>query len=257
MRTTMKTILLASIIGASAFGQLNTLVQTSLSAAITQTQTVFSVGSATGINGATNAVAASNLYVVDQGQVLGELMTVQSVSGTSITVSRTSSRAKPHLSGAMVLVATAPNWFQTKDPAGSCVTASTYVTPYLNINTGAMWVCSAKTLDWIPGWNNPLSATSAQINAATAVASVAGTTGVDGPLIHVSGTNAITAWQPGIGWNGQGFCVIPDAAYTTTTGGTTVASTRVIAIAIASTAVASKTMCFTYDFTNSKFTASY
>lgn len=252
---TLKPLLFIALLATAAFGQLNTLVQTSLSAAVTQTQATITVASATGIVAPSNAVAGSSLWVQDIGQPMGELMTVQSISSTTITVARTSSRAKPHLSGAMVLVATAPNWFQTADPMGSCTTATTYVTPWLNITNGRQWVCSAKTLAWIPGWGN-FSATP-QINAATAVASVGGTTGVDGPLIHVSGTNAITAWQPGIGWYGQGFCAIPDAAFTTTTGGTTVATTRVTAIAIASTAVANKTLCFTYDFTNSKFTASY
>lgn len=255
MKTIKATLFLGLLLASHAFAQLNTLVQTSLSAAITQTQNVFNVASATGIVAPSSGVAGSALWVQDPGQAMGELMTVQAISSTSVTVARVSSRATAHLSGAMVLVATAPNWFQTKDPRGSCTTASTYVTPWLNQVTGKQWVCSAKTLDWIPGWNN--LDTPPQINAATAVASVAGTTGVDGPLIHVSGTNAITAWLPGIGWQGQGFCVIPDAAFTTTTGGTTVASTRVIAIAIASTAVANKTICFTYDATNSKFTASY
>jgi hypothetical protein len=255
MKNIKSILFIGLLLAASAFGQLNTLVQTSLSAAITQTQTVFNVASATGIVAPSNGVAGSAIWVQDIGQPMGELMTVQAVSSTTLTVSRVGSRATPHLSGAMVLVATAPNWFQTKDPRGSCTTASTYVTPWLNTVTGAQWVCSAKTLDWIPGWGNRHA--SPQINAATAVASVGGTTGVDGALIHVSGTNAITAWQPGIGWNGDPFCVIPDAAFTTTTGGTTVATTRVIAIAIASTAVANKTLCFSYDVTNAKFTACY
>jgi len=255
MKNLKLTLFIGLLLACSAFGQLNTLVQTSLSAAITQTQTCFNLASGTGVVAPTNGVAGSSLWVQDIGQTMGEQMTVQSIATAYVCVGRTSSRATAHLSGAMVLVATAPNWFQTKDPRGSCTTANTYVTPWLNINTGEQWVCSAKTLNWIPGWNNFHAPP--QINAATAVASVAGTTGVDGPLIHVSGTNAITAWQPGIGWQGQGFCAIPDAAFTTTTGGTTVATTRVTAIAIASTAVASKTLCFTYDATNAKFTASY
>lgn len=255
MKTLRTLALLGLFTAIAAFGQLNTLVQTSLNGAITQTQNYIVVNSATGIVAPSNGVAGSSIWVQDIGQAMGELMTTQSISGTTITVARTGSRAKPHLNAAMVLIATAPNWFQTADPRGSCVTASTYVTPWLNINNGLQWICSAKTLAWIPGWGNRI--TSPQINGASAIASVGGTTAVDGPLLHISGTNAITAFLPGIGWNGNGFCVIPDGAFTTTTGGTTVATTRVIAIAIASTAVANKTLCFTYDFTNSKFTASY
>ena len=255
MKNIKFTLIIGLILAASAFGQLNTLVQTSLSAATTSSQNQIAVASATGISAPSNGVTGSALWIQDIGGVMGEVVTVQAVSGTTLTISRTSSHATSHLSGAMVLVATAPNWFYNKDPRGSCTVASTYVTPWLNTLTGAQWICSAKTLSWIPGWGNKQA--SPQINGATAVASVAGTTGVDGSLVHVSGTNAITAWLPGIGWNGDAFCTIPDAAFTTTTGGTTVLSTRVIAIAIASTAVANKTLCFTYDFTNSKFTGSY
>lgn len=254
-KLTINLILGLALAATSAFGQLNTLVQTSLSAAITNTQNCFNVGSGTGIVAPTSGVAGSALWIQDIGQTMGELVNTQSISGTYVCGGRTSSRATSHLSGAMVLVATAPNWFQSKDPRGTCTAAGVYVTPYLNIQTGAQWVCGPKTGAWIPGWNN--YAAPPEINAASAVASVAGTTGVDGPLIHVSGTNAITAWQPGIGWQGQGFCVIPDAGFTTTNGGTTVAATRVTAIALGSTAVANKTLCFTYDATNSKFTPSY
>jgi hypothetical protein len=253
----IKTILFIGLLAtASVFGQLNTLVQTSLSAAITNNQTSFAVASATGIVAPTNTAAGSDIWVQDVGQTMGELMTVQSISSTTLTVRRTSSRATAHATGAMVLVATAPNWFQQKDPRGACTTASTYVTPWLNTTNGLQWLCSAKTLAWVPGWGN----TSAipQVSAATAVASVGGTTAVDGPLIHVSGTNAVTAWQPTVGWYGQPFCVYPDAAYTTTNGGTTVASTRVIAMgAAASTAVIGKIQCYTYDVTNAKFGLSY
>lgn len=255
MKTIKNTLFLGLILAACAFGQLNTLVQTSLNGAITQTQTCFNLNSGTGVVAPTSGVAGSTLWVQDIGQSMGEEMNVQSIATAYVCVARVNGRAVSHLNGAMVLIATAPNWFQTKDPRGSCTTPNTYVTPWLNKTNGLQWVCSAKTLAWIPGWGNFSAAP--QINAGTAVASVAGTTGVDGPLIHVSGTNAITAFLPGIGWYGQGFCAIPDAAFTTTTGGTTVATTRVTAIAIASTAVAAKTLCFTYDTTNAKFTASY
>lgn len=236
--------------------QQNTLVQTSLSAAITANQTSFQVASATGINGPgfTLGVAGSKLYVQDIGQAIGEVMQVTGVSSTTISVSRTAGRkATAHASGAMVLVATAPTWFQSSDPQGTCTAANTFITPWLNQVNGNQWVCSSISGTWVPGWGNRTAPPSVTV----LVAGVAGTTGVNSPLQHVSTTNAITAWGMTVGWNGDSFCVIPDAAFTTTTGGTTVASTRVIAIAIASTAVANKTICFTYDGTNAKFTASY
>jgi len=239
-----------------AFAQQNTIVQTSLSAAITATQTTFAVASATGINAPNfnNGTVGSALYIVDPGQTVGELMQVTGLSSTTVTVSRTKNNgAKSHVSGAMVLVATIPSWFYSADPQGACTTASTYAAPYVNTVNGRQWICSTITLTWVPGWGNY----SAPPEATLLVASVAGTTAVSGPLLHINGTNAITAFLPGVGWQGQGFCVVPDAAFTTTTGGTTVATTRVTAIAIASTAVANKTLCFTYDATNAKFTASY
>lgn len=254
----MKTLKNITILGllaiAGAFAQLNTLVHTSLAAAVTSGATSLTVNSATGINAPSTSAAGSVLYVVDLGQTTGEAMNVVGVSGTTITVRRSGpGRAVAHANAAMVLVATAPNWFYSVDPFGSCTASSTYVTPYLNIQNGRQWVCSTITSTWVPGWGNR----SAPPQATVLVASVAGTTVVNSPVQHVDGTNAVTAWKPSIGWNGDNFCIIPDAAFTTTTGGTTVATTRVIAIAIASTAVAAKTLCFTYDATNSKFTASY
>jgi hypothetical protein len=255
---TLKKITLAGLLAVSfALAQQNTLVQTSLSAAITATQSQFAVASATGITAGSYSAgtAGSQLYIVDVGQALGEVAVVTGVSSTTLTVRRGASgtKAVAHASGAMVLVATAANWFYVVDPIGSCTSTSIYVTPWLNVNNGRQWVCSSVTGTWVPGWGNRSSPTAPTV----LVASVGGTTAVNSPLQHVNGTNAITAWQPTVGWNGDSFCVIPDAAFTTTTGGTTVASTRVTAIAIASTAVANKTICFQYDATNSKFTASY
>ena len=255
----MKNIVRVSILGLLgafvASAQLNSLVQTSLSAAITANQTSFNVAAATGINAPTSAVPGSDLFIQDLGQTAGEVVSVVSVTSTTLVVRRGSrgTKAKAHLSGAMVLVATAPNWFYSVDPQGSCTTASTYVAPYLNIVTGNQWLCSTITLSWVPGWGN----FSASPQATLLVASVGGTTAVSGPLLHINGTNAVTAFQPTVGWQGEGFCTIPDAAYTATTGGTTVASTRVIAIASALTAVLNKTLCYAYDATNSKFVPSY
>lgn len=143
--------ILALLVSGSAFAQLNTLVQTSLSAAITATQTSFAVASATGINAPSSTVPGSDLYIADLGQAKGELVTVTSLSSTVVSVRRGAkgTKATAHISGAMVLVATAPNWFNSTDPMGSCVTASTYVTPYLNVVNGQQWVCSPITLSWV------------------------------------------------------------------------------------------------------------
>lgn len=258
MKHLIKITILGVLAIALCFAQQNTIVQTSLSAAITSNQTTFSVASATGINAPslTNQTAGSILYIVDIGQTIGEATQVTSLSGTQVSVRRgfgAGSKAVAHASGAMVLVATIPSWFASTDPQGSCTTASTFVTPVVNIQNGRQWLCSSKTGTWVPGWGNNYA--QPQVITATATASVGGSTAIAAPLLHISGTNAITGFTMGIGWQGQGFCVIPDAAFTTTTGGTTSGST--IAIAIASTAVANKTLCFTYDANASKFTASY
>lgn len=241
-------IAILGLVALSAFGQQNTILQTSLSAAITATQTKFAVASATGINAPSfaNGTAGSALFIQDRGQTMGELVTVTGISGTTVTVSRTQSRATAHTSAAMVLVATAANWFYTVDPQGSCVTAQTYATPYVNTTNGNQWFCSSKTLSWVPGWGN--YSAPPQMLTATATASVGGATAIAGPLLQISGTNAITSFTMSTGWNGQGFCVNPTAAFTTVAGNN---------IGEASTADANQTLCFSWDAVNANFSASY
>ncbi|HEY1340985.1 MAG TPA: hypothetical protein VGF59_25915 [Bryobacteraceae bacterium] len=231
---------------AAAFAQLNSIVQTSLSAAITSSQTSFNVASATGINAPTTTVPGSVLYVVDPGQKQGEAMPVVAVSSTTITVRRTNGRAVAHASGSMVLVATSPNWFYSVDPQGTCTAASVYVSPYINITNGNQWLCSSKTGTWTAGWGNNIGTPA--VLSATATASVAGATAIAGPIVEISGTNAITAFTMSTGWNGQGFCVNPTAAFTTTATSN---------IAKASTGVASKALCYTYDAQLAAFAPSY
>ena len=251
MNKLTKITILGLLAVAFAFAQQNTIVQTSLSAAITATQTSFAIASATGVSAPSfsSGTTGSNLYIVDPGQNKGELVAVKSISGTTVTVSRgqlAGSRASAHVSGAMVLVATAPNWFVTSDPQGACTTASTYATPVVNVQTGAQWICSSKTLSWVPGWGN--FAVPAQVTTATATASAAGATAIAAPLLHISGTNAITSFTMGIGWQNEGFCAYPDAAFT---------GTATNNIAKAFTAVADRILCFTYDSNAAKFSPSY
>lgn len=242
----MRTITILGLLVASAFGQQNTIRQTSLSAAITATATRITVASATGISAPTISSAGSALYIVDIGQTMGELVSVTAVSGTTISVSRIQGRATGHISGAMVLVATAPNWFYTIDPQGSCVLAQTYATPYVNTSTGSQWLCSTKTLSWTASWGNTTG--SPQALTATATASVAGATAIAGPFVEISGTNAITSFTMSTGWNGQGFCVYPTAAFTTTATNN---------ISEATTADADQILCYVYNANSAKFSPSY
>lgn len=148
---------------ASAFGQLNTLVETTASAAITPSQTSFAVASATGISAPSYSAgtAGSVLYIQDIAQTAGESVIVTAISSTTVTVRRgqNGTRAVGHASGAKVWVATAANWFQSVDPTGACSTTAgnsagdkigPYVTPVINLVNGREWVCSAITTTWVP-----------------------------------------------------------------------------------------------------------
>lgn len=148
----MKNIIRISILGLlaalSAIAQQNSITYTSLSAAISATQTSFAIASATNVNAPVAAASAGSvLYVVDPGQTVGEKMNVLSISSTTVTVRRTSG-AKAHVSGAQVAVGNG-DWFYSVDPVGACTTATTWVSPYINIVTGQTWSCSTITLSWV------------------------------------------------------------------------------------------------------------
>lgn len=228
------------------------LTTTSLNAALNSSSTTVSLVSATGVT-ANNTM----LFVLD-GNSAGEAMFVNSVSGTSVGVTRGYQGAgygRAHIKGALVFVGP-PIAFNSTEPNGACTAANTLYTPYINIFTAHEWLCSTISLSWVPGFFN----TAEPAGVTTLVASVAGATNPSGPLFHISGTAAITAWgssttatSGGMGGSatstiGAPFCVIPDAAFTTTATNN---------IAIASTAVANKILCFTFDQTNKKYVASY
>lgn len=236
----------------SAFGQ-TALTQTRLSSAISNSYTTtVVVVSATGI---TAPSTAQTLIMVDN-----EAMFVNAVSGTTLTVQRGASgtAAVPHIANARVL-AGPPSAFLAYDPSGKCTNGqgAFLYSPVINTKNGLQWLCSTVTGEVTPGFGNgnPSSA-----DVTTAVASVAGATKPSGPLFHVTGTNAITAWGSsttagavGMGGGssdaqGEPFCVIPDAIFTTTATNN---------IALASTAVVNKLLCFTWDGTNKKYVPSY
>ncbi len=246
MKTINKVLAIALLGLSGAFAQQNTILQTSLSAAVTAQATQIRVAANTGINAPSFAsgLAGSALYIQDPGQTAGELVRVTAVSGTTISVTR-SNKVTSHVSGAMVLVATNANWFQVVDAQGACTLAQTYVTPWVNTTTGAQWLCSSQTLTWVPSWGNPLDK---QLITATATASVAGATAIVAPLVEISGTEAITSFTMPTGWNGQGFCIQPTAAFTTVAGNN---------IAEATTADANQTLCYVYNARLAAFTSSY
>lgn len=251
----MKKLILSLILGLAicspAFAQ-TALTTTSLSAAVTSTSTTtFRVASTTGI------VAGSTILYIEDGTIYnGEAVFVNSVSGTALSVTRGyfGTQANQHLANIPVIIGN-PTQFATSDPAGVCVAANT-VSPFINIKSGNQWICSSVSGSWVPGFFN----IEAPTGVTTAVASVAGATNPSGPLFHITGTNAITAWgsstTAGLGAGGGSttntvgapFCIIPDAIFTVTATNN---------IALASTAVVNKILCYTFDQTNKKFVPTY
>lgn len=239
------------LLAGSAFGQ-TALTQTTLSAAVATGQTV-TVASATNIAAPTPGHGV--VLFVNQ-----EAMYVNSVSGTTIGVFRgyAGTPVQSHVSGARVLVGPIQNGVSAfnpvtagvdaqGDPGGACTAANTLYTPFLNIKNGRQWLCSTVTLTWVPGWGN----VSQSAAPTAAVASAAGVITPSGPLFHITGALAITGFTIPVGFpvkSGATFCVIPDGTFTTTTASN---------IALASTAVVNKTLCWTYDTANAKFTPSY
>jgi hypothetical protein len=144
-------------------------------------------------------------------------------------------QASPHVSGAMVLyganyavtVALGGNpqpsgLFQQDAPyGGACTAANTPSTPWVNILTGAQWLCSSLTGTWAPGWQNPLAAPPTWVQTAT-VASAAGAITPSGPYFNISGTSAITGFNIPVGFNtalGGCFTANPTGIWTWTAAG--------------------------------------
>ena len=222
---------------------INTLTQTTLAAAINDSQNNIVVASTTGIT-VTNNTTATLIYV-DR-----ELMTVLAVNSTTgeLTVARGSNGtpASGHASGAMVL-AGAPDYFIDHDPQGASSVA--LVAPLINTMTGKQWLLSSVTGTWVPGFQNQQEA--AKVTAP--VASAAGAVLPSGPLFHITGTAAITGFTIPVGCDatavgGSSFTVIPDAIFTWTAAGN---------IALAGTAVVNKALTFIWDAKNSKWIPSY
>lgn len=225
---TFNIITLAIVSALGCLAQQNTMPATTLSASMTAGQTCFNVASATGINAPAQNVPASQLYIIDYGQSMGDLRQVTTVTSTRICTRIQAGKAPAHSSGAIVLVATSPNWFYSTNPQGTCTTANTLVTPYVNTATGQQWLCSSVTSRWVPGWGNM----SAPQDVTAAVASVAGATTLSGPFFHMTGTNAVTGFTLPVGFTGGCVTIVADAIWTWTaagnilTAGTTTAAGR-------------------------------
>jgi hypothetical protein len=239
----LKTIALLGLVlfGGSSLTYAQTpLTATTLSAGIDSSQRTFKIASATGVT-----ANATELFIDN------EALPVVAISGTTVSVAPRGSagtRAMGHISGAMVL-AGPPQAFVGYDPSGSCTAGQGLFqyTPVVNINTGNQWLCGLLG-KVVPGWGNGTDLP----QPTAAVASAAGLITPSGPLFHITGALAITGFNIPVGFDPKGgaqsVCVIPDGAFTTTNANN---------IAIASTGVVSKTLCWTYDPNTSKFYPSY
>jgi hypothetical protein len=271
-------LLFAGLASAQLTGTLQSINQGTLAAATdaVQTQMVFganftaasplgAVAVANGINtrslynfsGVGNGVSTM-AYIVDPGTVKGELIEIMSAVATSnYKVRRTSggsgSKATSHVNGASVFFGN-PNAFYTFDPSGACPATQpsipewndvNYTNMAINVSTGSMWICSTITRTWVPNFSNPFGEA---YSVSLAVASAAGLITPSGPLFHVTGTAAVTGFNIPLGFVTGSFTIIPDGAFTTTTANN---------IALASTAVTSKPLTFTFDFNSGKFYPSY
>jgi hypothetical protein len=135
-------ILLGSVLLLSAFGSAQTLLtNTTLSSAVADSSTrTVAVTSATGINAPslTDFTKSTDIYV-DR-----ELLHVEQVSGTTLTVSRGQSGtiAQPHVSGAFLFVIPqfAGNLFRTL-PNGACTRANELFLPRIEVATGLFSDC--------------------------------------------------------------------------------------------------------------------
>lgn len=222
----------------------NSIVATTILAAMTADQDYIVLASGTGVNVPTIAVPGSALLIRDPGENKGELVLVQLlVTGTTYKIRR-AQRVRAHVSGALVLVATAPNWFASVDPSGAIALADQYADPWVNADSGFQWLRSSIAGDWVPGFGNA----TAPLECSVAVASAAGAITPSGPLFHVTGTAAVTGFNVPVGGFMSSFSIIPDGAFTWTTAGN---------IALAGTAVVNKLLTFVWDVTNSKWIPSY
>jgi hypothetical protein len=142
------------------------------------------------------------------------VFTVNSTSGfVGVLRGYLGTQAAPHLSGAMVLVAPnynttvgqganpVPNGLFAQDPpmGSTCTAANTTTSPWVNVLTGAQWLCSSVTGGWVAGFNNPYA--SDWSGQTATVAAATGAVLPSGPLFIISGAGAISGFTIPVGCN--------------------------------------------------------
>jgi hypothetical protein len=232
------TLLAAALFAVLPASAQTALTATTLTAAITPGTRTIPVASAAGIS-----VGTELFFGPDAAKVI-------SINGLNVYVAprgAAGTMSFGHVSGGMVLFGP-PNAFVGYDPGGSCTPGSGMFlySPVVNLTTGRQWLCSIIGVR-TPGFGPQEYA----VLPTTAVASAAGLITPSGPLFHITGTAAITGFNIPVGFDPKGggqICAIPDAIFTTTAANN---------IALASTAVVNKVLCWTYDANTAKFVPSY
>jgi hypothetical protein len=147
---------------ALVFGQATT-TSTTTSAAVTLTDPVVNLTSATGVTAPGSLNETTTLLFVDR-----EAMRVTKVASTVISVTRgvEGTLQTAHKSGAVVYVGP-PNYFGTTDPIGGCTQSLEVNLPKPVLSTGRIWHCSGG--EWITyNRNQSYSATASVLDAALA-----------------------------------------------------------------------------------------
>lgn len=264
-------VLLAGLAGA-CFGQ-TALTQTTISAAINGpsyysgtsanfSQTV-TLAACTGIAAPILPGTPSSIIYVDR-EALGVLSWNTSTCSGVVLRGYLSTQAAPHVSGDMALFGPnyavtlaqggnpVPNGFFQQDPpaGGSCTPSGTPTTPWVNVLTGAQWLCGTISKTWIPGFVNPLTSASDVPNTAVASATTIVPTG---PLFHLTGTTPVTTITTPVGCNATavGGCIFTLIVDTGTasqlgTGGN-------LEIGAAITTLSGKAYSFVWDAVQSKW----
>lgn len=265
-------VLLAGLAG-FAFAQQGqvTLIQTTLAGAVTgpalysgtspTLQQTVCLASVTGIGTPVLPGTPVSVIFVDR-----EAMGVFNVNTTSgcLIVNRgyLGTQASPHVTGQMVLVGNlysttvafggnpVPSGLMSQDaPQGGTCSAGAPTIPWINVLTGAQWLCSSVSNTWVPGFNNPLSGSGGGVTAN--VAAAAGAITPSGPFFRITGSGAVTGFNIPIGFNataaGYGCFVV--RADTATTATWTAAGN----ISVAGTFTPNKDFTFCWDAGTSKF----
>lgn len=271
MKKTLLLLVTLIALAALSFGQAS-LTQTTLGAAQNcgpacgasgvggnPLQLTVNLASATGITQSFNGQPVTFILVGTEVEGILTLVTGQTTI-YNVLRGQMGTKVAAHPSGDMVLAQIVTPQFagyagsgglQTSDPPinGNCTAASTLVTPWVNVNTGAQWLCSTITLTWVPGWNNSFSGGPGGRASATATVASAAAMTPSGPFFHISGTTTMTSFGIPIGFNataagGGSFCYVNDGVASTTAGNNIGASV---------TAVANTMVCWTWDAGQSKF----